>query len=188
MKCFTLRAKRELLAAPCLHHPMTYCAPELYPEPQEGFRVEPGQSELLVADGLKVFICPDLLRSCKPCQDEPGKLLIERASMERRSNGSLCLLPEKQGEPDSALVLVDLGRGAFSSVRYEIGNRVFLRARRNSDELFGTEELALVEVPVGRPFSAYRSSRRWYCFGGEVVGERLQIRYDGQRLKCDPAQ
>lgn len=188
MKCFTLKADRQVLAVPTFNHPMTYIAPELYPEPVLGIKAHRLQSDIEIAPGLKANLSQELLQSCKVAPGDPESIIIERASLERRPGGVLVLVPEKLGEDASALVFVDLGRGAFSSVRYEVGNRVFLRARKPSDELFGFEELALVEVPVGRPFSAYRSSRRWYCFGGDVVGEQLQIRFDGQQLKCELAR
>ncbi|MBX9690138.1 MAG: hypothetical protein K2X27_25730 [Candidatus Obscuribacterales bacterium] len=189
MKCFTLKAKKDVIFTPSLHRPMTHVAPELYPQPSVGFRALPGQSEIEIAPGLKAALSSDLLAQCKPDTDGSGALVIERASLERSANGSLTLVPEKPGvDQDKALVILDLGRGEYASVRYEVGNRVVLRARRHSDALFGSEELALVEVPVGRPFSAYRSSRRWYCFGADVVGEQLQIRFDGKQLSCEPAR
>lgn len=186
MKCFTIRANKDTLVLPSLHHPMSYVAPELYPQPAEGFKVLPGQKELEIAPGAKVSISTELLSGCKEAEDDKESLLIERASLERLPNGSLSLVPEKSCKEDAALVLLDLGRGSFNSIRYEVGNRVFLRAKRQSEALFGSEELALVEVPAGRPFYAYRSSRRWYCFG--VVGERLQVRFDGKQLKCELAR
>lgn len=188
MKCFTLTASKDVIVVPSFYRPMTYVAPELYPNPTEGIRARRNQSEIEIAPGLKAGLSPELLAQCKTCSDDSDLLVIERASLERLANGCLNLVPEKAEDKDSALVVLDVGRGAYNSVRYEVGNRVYLRARRDSDALFGTEELALAELPVGRPLTAYRSSRRWYCFGGDVVGERLQIRYDGQQLKCEPAR
>jgi hypothetical protein len=188
MKCFTLKADKDVIVLPSFHHPLTYVAPELYPKPRTGLRVRRGQAELEISPELKVALSPELLATCKAAQDDPEMLLIESASLERQASGALLLVPEKDCDKDRALVLLDLGRGSYNSVRYEVGNRVFLRARRNSDALFGSEELALVELPVNRPFYAYRSSRRWYCFGTEVVGERLQVRFDGRELSCDEAR
>ena len=189
MKCFTIKASKDELVLPSFHHPMTYVAPELYPEPALGIRVGRRQTELEISDGVRASLSPELLASSKPAPDDPDSVVIERASLERLPSGSLSLVSERAAEDDNALVLLDIGRGAYNSVRYEVGNRVFLRARRQSDNaLFGTEELALVEVPVGRPFYAYRSSRRWYCFGNDVVGERLQVRFDGKELKCEVAR
>lgn len=188
MKCFTVRTIKDVIVLPSFHHPLTYVAPELYPKPNPGLKVRRGQTELEFCPDLKVSLSPDLLANCKPANDDPELLIIERASLERQPSGALALVPEKEDERSGALVLLDLGRGSYNSVRYEVGNRVFLRARRSSDALFGSEELALVELPVDRPFYAYRSSRRWYCFGNEVVGERLQVRFDGRDLSCEPAR
>lgn len=188
MKCFTLKAKREVLVAPSFHNPLTFVAPELYPSPQAGIRAHKTQSEIELASGLKANLSPELLEQCSVDPKDPEMFIIERASLERLPSGVLQLVPEKPEDNDSALVMLDLGRGAYSSVRYEVGNRVVLRARREAEDFFGTEELALVQVPVGRPFSAYRSSRRWYCFGGDVVGEQLQVRFDGNDLKCELAR
>lgn len=188
MKCFTLRADRDVIVLPSFHHPLTYVAPELYPKPKLGLRVRRGYSALEITPELKVTLNPELLASCRVAEDDPEVLVIERASLERQAGGALELLPEKEEKKDRALVLLDLGRGSYNSVRYEVGNRVFLRARRCSDTLFGSEELALVELPIDRPFYAFRSSRRWYCFGNEVVGERLQVRFDGRDLSCEAAR
>ena len=187
MKCFTIKANRDILVEPTLQNPMSFVSPEPYPEPQVGIKAHLSQSEIEIAPGVKAFLSAELRQSCKQVPGDPESIIIERASLERRPNGTLCLIPESASEDNTALVFVDLGRGKFNSVRYEVGNRVFLRSRRDSEELSGTEEVALVEVPVGRPFSAFRSSRPWYCFGGELVGERLQIRYNGDSLKCEPA-
>lgn len=186
MKCFTLQADRPILTAPSFHTPITMVAPELYPEAREGIRVHRLANEIELAPGLKAAIAPELLAQAKVADDDPEFLIIERASLERTASGALCFLPEQDKEDESALVWLDLGRGAFSSVRYEVGNRVFLRARKHADVVFGTEELALVEVPKGRPFAAYRSSRRFLCFGGDVVGEQLQVRFDGDNVSCEP--
>lgn len=188
MKCFTIKAKQDKLLEPSFDHPMSSFESEPYPEPQYGIKAHLTQSEIEIAPGVRATLSPELLKSCRPVSDDPRSVIIERASLERRPNGSLSLVPEKASEENAALVLVDLGRGSYRSVRYEVGNRVLLRARRELVLLSGTEEIALVEVPVGRPFSAFRSSRPWYCFGGEVVGERLQIRFDGDSLKCEPAR
>ena len=186
MKCFTLQADRPILTAPSFHTPITMVAPELYPEARPGIRVHRLAEEIELAPGLKASIAPELLQQARIAADDRDFLIIDRASLERTASGALRFLPEQDNEDDSALVWLDLGRGAFTSVRYEVGNRVLLRARKCSDVVFGTEELALVEVPKGRPFAAYRSSRRFLCFGGEIVGEQLQVRFDGAKLSCEP--
>lgn len=185
MKCFTIKASRELVTVPNLYHPMAFIVPELYPHATEGIIAHRLQAEIEIVPGVKLSLSPELLKSCSRVAGDPDAILIQRASVERRANGALWLVPEKSEDAQSALVWLDLGRGAYSSVRYELGNCVHLRVRRNSDELFGSEELALVDLAVGRPFHAYRSSRKWLCFGGDVVGERLLITYDGCSLKCE---
>lgn len=188
MKCFTLKAQREIIFTPTFHRPMTHVVPELYPKPSHGIRAHKEQTEIELGPGLKAQLSPELMARCQLDANEPDTVIIERASLERTASGALLLVPEKEGDDASALVMLDLGRGAYDSVRYEVGNRVFLRARRNSDTIFGSEELALVEVPVGRPFSAYRSSRPWYCFGADIVGEQLQVRFDGIKLECEQSR
>lgn len=188
MKCFTLKAKRDIIVAPSLHHPITYIAPELYPDASAGIAFSCKENEVEIAPGLKASLSPELIAECRHGNKVADCLVVERASVEQAPDGSWLLVPEKPGDDKSALVFVDLGRGGYSSVRYEIGNRVYLRGRRQSDALFGTEELALVSIPEGRPFSAFRSSRRWWCFGGEVVGEQLHLRFNGKDLSCGPCQ
>jgi hypothetical protein len=188
MKCFTLKAKKDDIVLSSYEHAMTTVESEPYPSPAEGIIVAKGQADVEIAPGLRAELSPALLAGCKPVPGHPDQLLIERVSLGRLPNGTLVLNEDDGSEPNSALVLLDIGRGTYSSVRYEVGNRVLLRARRPSDGQFGSEELALVEVPVGRPFTAYRSNRRWYCFGIDVVGERVQIRYDGRKLTCEPAK
>lgn len=192
MKCFTLKADRQILFGSAMLMPMsmplTMIAPELYPSPVEGFRVHRQAEELFLAPGFSLKISPELMAQAQTAVDDPECVIIERASLERSASGTLTLLPEKAGDNEAALVNLDLGRGAYSSVRYEVGNRVVLRARQNADILFGTEELALVEVPTGRPFAAFRSRSRFLCFGGEVIGEQLQVKFDGTTLSCEPVR
>lgn len=190
MKCFTLKADRELLHSSGFRTPITMVAPELYPEARQGFRVHRLARELELAPGLKAAISPELIAEAKPADDNPNYVIIDRADIERSPSGTLTLLPDRDpsNDDEAALVYLDLGRGGYSSVRYEVGNRVFLRARQNADVAFGTEELALVEIPRGRPFTAYRSSRPWYVLGSDVVGEQVHIKFDGKSVSCEPVQ
>ncbi len=188
MKCFTLRPSKDVILEPDFQHPMTYAGPELYPSAQVGIRVNRDQCAIEIGPGIKASLSPALVSLCKPDTCEKNKLIIERASLDRQSSGCLALVPEKTEERDSALVLLDLGRGAYSSVRYELGMNVVLRARRVCEQVCGSEELALVQVPVGRPLTAYRCRRSWQNFGAEVVGEQLLVRFDGQQLECEVAK
>lgn len=189
MKCFTIQAERQILLAPSFHTPMTMIAPELYPKARTGIIVNKDANEIELAPGMKAEVAPELIQQGKPLPNSPHSVLIERASLSRTGSGALLLKPEETDDDnESALVFLDLGRGSYTSVSYEVGNRVLLRARKCADVAFGVEETALVEVPKGRPFAAYRSSKRFFCFGGDVVGEQLQVKFDGKSLSCDPVR
>jgi len=187
MKCFSLVASRQILSVPSLFRPVSFVAPEIYPAAREGIVVYQPKPACEIIPGANLFLSSELYASSHSANDVDS-IVIDRASVLRRSNGTLWLVPEREGESNSALVWLDVSRGAFSRVQYEVGNCVHVRLRRSSDDLFGNEELALVEIAVGRPFHAFRFSRKWFCFGGERVGECLLISFDGRSLKCEAAE
>jgi len=188
MKCFTLRPSKDVILEPNFAHPLTYAGPELYPSAQVGIRINRAQCAIEIGPGIKASLCPELLSLCKPDACDKSKVIIERASLDRQIDGTLALVPEKTEERESALVLLDLGRGAYNSVRYELGMNVVLRARRVCEQACSSEELALVQLPIGRPLAAYRCRRGWQNLGSEIVGEQLLVRFDGQQLKCEVAK
>ncbi len=188
MKCFSLVASRQILSVPSLFRPVSFVVPEVYPTAEEGIVVHQAKPDCEVIPGVNLFLSSELYATCRHPAKDVDSVVINRASISRRPNGTLWLLPEREVECKSALVWLDVSRGAFSRVQYELGNCVHVRIRRSTDDLFGNEELALVEIAVARPFHAFRFSRKWFCFGGERVGECLVISFDGNSLKCEAAE
>ncbi len=181
MQCFSLIAERRIIVAPTYHYPMNFVAPELYPKSKPGIRVSKQRPVIILDDDVRVSISPALLQSknAEHVVNEGDTFLILRASVQRDENGEITLIAPRSNEY-GAIAYLDPGRGTHSSLRFDYqAPEILARGRKHSDVMFGVEETAVVLFPGFRAVSAYRSSRRWVCFGISVVQETLNIRFNG---------
>lgn len=189
MQCFSLVADKQVIPVPATSHfpsiPTVHIASELYPKARPGLVVSKANMAVWLG-GESVQVSRRFLNkgvSAEHAVQGSDTIKILRASLVRHADDSLELIQERVGDESGALVLLDLGSGSYSSLRYDDETpEILIRVRQRRDFLFGSEESALALLRPGRALSAYRSDRRWLFFGKNVLREELKIDFDGSNV------
>ena len=188
MQCFSLIAQRRVVVSPTSQMGgISFVIPETYPKSTKGIRVSASNPVVYLDDKVRISVSPALAKSVNPdyITDEGETLLILRASLQKSADGALTLIPELNANEFGAIALLDPGRGTFSSFRFAADQAEIVARGRRQLDFFSSEEISLGVFSGFDSVPAYRSARRWLCFGANLVHEVLHIRFNGYDISYD---
>jgi hypothetical protein len=159
---------------------------DVYPTPVAGFELDPTDRALRVGFAEKVRASDELLKL------SPGTLAIERDGHSVRvlrasvktEGGQPVLIPEQPEDANDALVLLDVGSGNQSFIRYTVDKSQLIVSSASDGEV-GRERVLVRLKPFDKVVVATRSSQKYIFWGEEQVRETLEIRFDGENVFYD---
>lgn len=191
MLCLSIVARRKLHSAQFMMGPPSFFMEvDPVPEIKEGIVVSQDSNTVWLSPERSVVVSDALLSSDPAAghvkRNADGNLVLMRASYVELPDGTVQLVPEDSTNEVGALVFLDIGRGSHTSLRIAGDTPgILAKTSRPSDVLFGSEDVALMHLLPHWPVGAYRSSKRWVCFGADRVHEVVYLRFDGGKVSFD---
>jgi hypothetical protein len=189
MRCFSLVSKGYLIPA-ASHHGMVaggYYVSDPYPTAKAGFELDPTTRSLRVGFVSKVAATEQLL-SLAPdggaIERDGSRVRVLRASVSNEG-GRPVLVPEQPEDTTDALVLIDVGSGHHTFIRYKCDETEQLVCHSRADNEPYQQRILVRLKPFGEAVLALRSSQKWIFWGEERLKETLSIRFDGQNVFYD---
>lgn len=154
-----------------------------YPRGEEGILAhrDAGGWYVPVGDRSTLRVDDALAKSADDVHPEGNFLRILTASVKLADSGDFHLvLPSRDDDYSSTLVLIDYSRGRSGKVRFKHSNpaHVYLRGYQNHEPFVGDEEVLFACLAPGEHITAVRSSKRFIWFGKEAWEEEIHFSYD----------
>lgn len=188
MRCFSLITHGILVPASA-HMGMPYGGTYIsddYPKPVAGFELDSSERTLAVGFVAKVHASDELLKlspESGAIERDGRNVRVHRASV-KTEGGRTTLTPEQDGDTTDALVLLDVGSGRHTFIRYEVDPSQLV-VHSGDDGEYGRERVLVRLKPFDKVVVAKRSSQKWIFWGEEQVRELLEIRFDGTNIFYD---
>jgi hypothetical protein len=185
MRCFSLVANGYIATsyAGALHGVGAVYVPDVYPVAKPGLSLDATDRALKVGFSEKVFANEALLNlspDTGAITRDARNVTVLRCSVKTEANRPV-LVPEEAGDEQDALVLIDVGAGRSSFIKYTVDPKQLVMHSRADGEL--NHERILVRLkPFDSAVVAVRSDLKWIFWGEERVKELLHIRYDGKNV------
>jgi hypothetical protein len=189
MRCFSLISKGFLVPV-AAHHGMVYgggYVTDAYPTAKPGFELDATDRVLKVGFVERVAASDELLKLAPDggAIERVGHTVrVLRASV-KNDSGRPVLVPESADDVQDALVLIDVGSGHQTFVRYQCDEKTQLVCHSRADNEPFQQRILVRLKPFDTAVVALRSSQKWIFWGEERVKETLSIKYDGQNVFYD---
>lgn len=194
MKCLTLSSNFQVIHATgiggmgAMHGGYAVVYPDSYPKPQAGITLGRSDRSVVLGYNLHVPLSEEILSAAPDTgaiARDGDKVTLLRASVDTTPDGKVVVVPEKPGEENSALVLLNIGSGSHLNVAYRTQPGQVVAQFSEDIGLGCTKECLLLVLKPFEPVVAIRSSKKYWLWGPMLVREILTIKYDGQNLFYD---
>ncbi len=175
MKCFTLR--------PQTRFPTRESLADRYPTARAGISLNDKHTVNLIWKA-EVPAGEELLKLSADGDQvvrEGRDVNILRASVDTRDGGAL-LIPEREDDRDSALILCAVGAGPGIYLTHEADEQLVVARGINDDGRYGHDEELLIKLKPWESIKATRRTRRFVFWGEIRLIETLTISFDGKNV------
>lgn len=194
MRCATLAIRREFVPGMDTVPGMFLASKDAFLT--EGIDVDIDELAIKLDGNTRVGINSRRFATDRSAFHQEGrKLSILKATVATSPTGWLELVPAgdanrfsvvpqpQVGSDDGILLLLDLGKGGYTSVRYETAaGNVVARGFSNHALLPEPEEVLLAMLKPNSSIWALRCTKKWGWWGAETVRERLCVRFNGETV------
>lgn len=184
MKCFTLRPLTRFPTGASPHGPAAVT--DRYPTARAGINLNDKHALNLVWKA-EVPASEELLKLSADGDHvvrEGRNVSVLRASVDRR-DGVAVLVPEREDDRESALILCSVGASPGIYLTHEADQELVVAHGINDDGRFGRDEELLVKLKPWQSVKAVRRTRKWVFWGEVRHIETLTIRFDGRHVFYD---